>query len=300
MKIVVTGGAGFIGSHIVDEYINSGFEVLVIDNLSNGKIENINKKARFEKVDLKEKNKIEKIIKEFNPDIINHHAYISSISKSEKMKDKFLIEMLKNFLNLVYPSKNLLKQFIFASSCAVYGEGNPPFKEDDILNPVNLYGLSKSLIEKTLVYFSNKYNFKYTILRYSNVYGPRQNSNSESGVISIFINQILNNKPLTIYGDGKNTRDFIYIKDVVKANILSLNKEGIFNIGTGKETSINELVEIFEKIINKKLKRKYLNKNSGVKRNYLNTKLSEKILNFKSEIELIKGLKITYDYYEKS
>jgi len=300
MKIVVTGGAGFIGSHIVDEYINSGFEVLVIDNLSNGKIENINKKARFEKVDLKEKNKIEKIIKEFNPDIINHHAYISSISKSEKMKDKFLIEMLKNFLNLIYPSKNLLKQFIFASSCAVYGEGNPPFKEDDILNPVNLYGLSKSLIEKTLVYFSNKYNFKYTILRYSNVYGPRQNSNSESGVISIFINQILNNKPLTIYGDGKNTRDFIYIKDVVKANILSLNKEGIFNIGTGKETSINELVEIFEKITNKKVKRKYLNKNSGVKRNYLNTKLSEKILNFKSEIELIKGLKITYDYYEKS
>ena len=300
MKIVVTGGAGFIGSHIVDEYINSGFEVLVIDNLSNGKIENINKKARFEKVDLKEKNKIEKIIKEFNPDIINHHAYISSISKSEKMKDKFLIEMLKNFLNLIYPSKNLLKQFIFASSCAVYGEGNPPFKEDDILNPVNLYGLSKILIEKTLIYFSKKYNFKYTILRYSNVYGPRQNSNSESGVISIFINQILNNKPLTIYGDGKNTRDFIYIKDVVKANILSLNKEGIFNIGTGKETSINELVGIFEKITNKKLKRKYLNKDSGVKRNYLNTKLSEKILNFESEIELIKGLKITYDYYEKS
>ena len=300
MKIVVTGGAGFIGSHIVDEYINSGFEVLVIDNLSNGKIENINKKARFEKVDLKEKNKIEKIIKEFNPDIINHHAYISSISKSEKMKDKFLIEMLKNFLNLIYPSKDYIKQFIFASSCAVYGEGNPPFKEDDILNPVNLYGLSKSLIEKTLIYFSNKYNFKYTILRYSNVYGPRQNSNSESGVISIFINQILNNKPLTIYGDGKNTRDFIYIKDMVKANILSLNKEGIFNIGTGKETSINELVEIFEKITNKKVKRKYLNKNSGVKRNYLNTKLSEKILNFESEIELIKGLKITYDYYEKS
>jgi UDP-glucose 4-epimerase len=300
MKIVVTGGAGFIGSHIVDEYINSGFEVLVIDNLSNGKIENINKKARFEKVDLKEKNKIEKIIKEFNPDIINHHAYISSVSKSEKMKDKFLIEMLKNFLNLIYPSKNLLKQFIFASSCAVYGEGNPPFKEDDILNPVNLYGLSKILIEKTLVYFSKKYNFKYTILRYSNVYGPRQNPNSESGVISIFINQILNNKPLTIYGDGKNTRDFVYIKDVVKANILSLNKEGIFNIGTGKETSINELVEIFEKIINKKLKRKYLNKNSGVNRNCLNTKLSEKILNFESEIELIKGLKITYDYYEKS
>jgi len=300
MKIVVTGGAGFIGSHIVDEYINSGFEVLVIDNLSNGKIENINKKARFEKVDLKEKNKIEKIIKEFNPDIINHHAYISSVSKSEKMKDKFLIEMLKNFLNLIYPSKDYIKQFIFASSCAVYGEGNTPFKEDDILNPVNLYGLSKILIEKTLVYFSKKYNFKYTILRYSNVYGPRQNPNSESGVISIFINQILNNKPLTIYGDGKNTRDFIYIKDVVKANILSLNKEGIFNIGTGKDTSINELVEIFEKIINKKLKRKCLNKDSGVKRNCLNTKLSEKILNFESEIELIKGLKITYDYYEKS
>lgn len=300
MKIVVTGGAGFIGSHIVDEYINSGFEVLVIDNLSNGKIENINKKATFEKIDLKEKKKIEKVIKEFKPDIINHYAYISSVFKSEKLKDKFLIEMFKNFLNLIYSSKDFIKQFIFASSCAVYGEGNPPFKEKDDLNPVNLYGLSKSLIEKTLIYFSKKYNFKYTILRYSNVYGPRQNSNSESGVISIFINQILNNKPLTIYGDGKNTRDFIYIKDVIKANVLSLNKEGIYNIGTGKEISINELIEIFEKITNKKLKRKYLNKDSGVKRSFLDTKFSKEILNFECETELIKGLKITYEYYEKS
>ena len=300
MKIVITGGAGFIGSHLVDEYIKNGFEVLIIDNLSTGKKENINKNAIFEKIDLKEKNKLKKIIEKFKPDIINHHAYISNILKAEKMRGKFIVENITNFLNLIEPSKEFIKQFIFASSCAVYGEKLPPLKENDDLKPINLYGLSKLLIENSLIYFSKKYNFKHTILRYSNVYGPRQRINSESGVISIFTNKIINKKPLTIFGDGENTRDFIYISDVVKANILSIDKEGIFNIGTGKETSINELVKIFEKVTGLSLKKRYLNKDSGVKRSYLDIKLSEDFLNFKSEIDLYEGLKKTLECYEKN
>jgi len=300
MKIVVTGGAGFIGSHLVDEYIENGFEVLIIDNLSTGKKENINKNAIFEKIDLKEKDKLKKIIEKFKPNIINHHAYISNILNAEKMKGKFIVENLQNFLNLIEPSKEFIKQFIFASSCAVYGEKIPPLNENDDLKPVNLYGLSKLLIENSLVYFSKKYNFKHTILRYSNVYGPRQRINSESGVISIFTNKIINKKPLTIFGDGENTRDFIYVSDVVRANILSIDKEGIFNIGTGKETSINELVQIFENITSLNLKKRYLNKDSGVKRNYLDIKLSGDFLNFKSEIDLYEGLKKTLECYEKN
>lgn len=300
MKIIVTGGAGFIGSHLTDEYIKNGHEVLVIDNLSTGREENINKNALFEKIDLKEKERINKIIEKFKPDIINHHAYISNINKAEKRKGRFLTQNLQNLLNLIEPAKYFLKQFIFASSCAVYGEKEVPNKENDDLKPINIYGLSKLLVENSLIYFSKKYNFKYLILRYSNVYGSRQNKNSESGVISIFINQILKKKPITIFGDGENTRDFIYISDVVKANILSINKEGIFNIGTGKETSINELVDILERIIGYKLKKKYFKKDSGVKKSCLDVNLSKKLLNFNSEVDLTDGLKETIKYYEKN
>lgn len=299
MKIIVTGGAGFIGSHIVDEYIKKGFKVLIIDNLSSGSEENINKKAIFEKVDIKEKNKITKIIEKFKPDIINHNAFISSITKVEKKKGKFLVENLNNFLNLIEPSKFFLKQFIFASSCAVYGESIPPLKESDEINPVNLYGLSKLLIENSIIYYSKRYCFKYTILRYSNVYGPRQRGDLESGVISIFINQILNKNHLTIFGDGETTRDFIFISDVVRANILSIDKEGIFNIGTGKETTINELVNILEEIIGFKLKRKYIKKDSGVRKSFLDIKKAKVELGFQSQINLVKGLKKTLKYYEK-
>lgn len=299
MKIIVTGGAGFVGSHIVDEYIEKEFKVLVIDNLSTGSEENINKKAIFEKVDLKEKNKIAKIIEKFKPDIINHNAFVSSISKVEKRKGKFLVENLNNFLNLIEPSKFFLKQFIFASSCAVYGEKLPPIKESDETNPVNLYGLSKLLIENSIIYYSKRYGFKYTILRYSNVYGPRQKATLESGVISIFINQILNKKSLTIFGNGESTRDFIFISDVVRANILSIDKEGIFNIGTGKETTINELVDNLDKIFGFKLKRKYIKKESGVRKSFLVIKKAKLSLGFQPKINLEKGLKQTLKYYEK-
>lgn len=173
-------------------------------------------------------------------------------------------------------------------------------KETDELKPIYIYGLSKLLIENYLIYYVKKFNFKFTILRYSNVYGPRQVVNSESGVVSIFINQILNKKPLTIFGDGNNTRDFIYISDVVRANILCLNKEGIFNIGTGKETPINELADILENIVGYKLKRKYMSKDSGVRRSFVDTNYSEKVLGFKSEIDIEKGLKETLKFYEKS
>ena len=300
MRIVVTGGAGFIGSHVVDLYIKEGHTVLVIDNLSTGKLKNVNKRASFEKVDLRDIKSLSNVIDFFKPDIVNHHAFISSVRVSEENPEEFLINTLNSSLNILEVSKRYISQFIFASSAAVYGEGDTPFKETDRENPVNPYGISKLTIEKLVKYYAEKFSFKFTILRYSNVYGPRQTPIGETGVMAIFIEELINNKPLTIFGDGKSTRDFIFVEDVAKANILALLKEGIFNISTGTETSILELTEKLEEISGRKVERIFLKKGSGVKRNSLDPSLSKRILGFSIKTTLLDGIKKTLEYYEKS
>ena len=300
MRIVVTGGAGFIGSHVVDLYVKEGHTVLVIDNLSTGKLENVNKRASFEKVDLRDIKSLSNVIDFFKPDIVNHHAFISSVRVSEENPEEFLINTLNSSLNILEVSKRYISQFMFASSAAVYGEGDVPFKETDRENPVNPYGISKLTIEKLVKYYAEKFSFKFTILRYSNVYGPRQISIGETGVMAIFIEELINNKPLTIFGDGKNTRDFIFVEDAARANILALLKEGIFNISTGTETSILELTKKLEEISGRKVERIFLKKESGVKRNSLDPSLSKRILGFSVKTTLLDGIKKTLEYYEKS
>ena len=300
MRIVVTGGAGFIGSHVVDLYIKEGHTVLVIDNLSTGKLKNVNKRASFEKVDLRDIKSLSNVIDFFKPDIVNHHAFISSVRVSEENPEEFLTNTLNSSLNILEVSKRYISQFIFASSAAVYGEGDTPFKETDRENPVNPYGISKLTIEKLAKYYAEKFSFKFTILRYSNVYGPRQTPIGETGVMAIFIEELINNKPLTIFGDGKSTRDFIFVEDVAKANILALLKEGIFNISTGTETSILELTKKIEEISGRKVERIFLKKGSGVKRNSLDPSLSKRILGFSIKTTLLDGIKKTLEHYEKN
>src|SRR3990167_7552314 len=240
-KILVTGGAGFIGSHLVDRLIKSGYKTIVADNLSRGKLENVNAKADFEKTDITSK-KITDLIKKIKPDVIYHFAAQSNIGQSLKDPQK---DISINFLatqTLLDQAKVLkIKKIIFASSAAVYAESKKmPIKEEDLKEPISLYGVSKLCSEYLLRNYHKIHGLPYASLRFANVYGPRQDMSAEGGVVAILIDKILKNDQATIFGDGTQTRDFIYVSDVVKACLLSLRNDvlGEFNIGTAQETPI--------------------------------------------------------------
>src|SRR3990167_8831618 len=259
-KILVTGGAGFIGSHLVDRLIEEGYMVMVLDNLSKGRIDNINAKADFGKTDVTSK-KFPELIKKLKPDAVFHLAAQSDIGQSLKDPQK---DIAVNFLatqTLLEQAKVLkLKKIIFASSAAVYAKSKKlPIKEEDIKEPISLYGVSKLLSEYLLRNYHKIHGLSYVSLRFANVYGPRQDMSAEGGVVAIFIDKILKNDQATIFGDGTQTRDFIYVSDVVKACLLSLRNDvlGEFNIGTAKETFILSLYKKLIELSNVKVSRKF-------------------------------------------
>ena len=252
-KILVTGGAGFIGSNLVDELIEKNYEVVIVDNLSTGKKENINPEAEFYNVDILDKEKLEQIFIKEKPEFISHHAAQIDVRKS--VSDPVFdanINILGTLNLLELAKKYKIKKVVFASSGgAIYGEADiVPTSEEYTPKPISSYGISKFSIEQYLNYYNEVFGLKFVALRYANVYGPRQDPLGEAGVVAIFCNKLLNNEQLTINGDGKQTRDFVYVGDIVNANILSFEKdiEGIFNIGTGIEISINELFDVLIKI----------------------------------------------------
>lgn len=301
MKILVTGGCGFIGSHIVDSYIDMGHDVVIIDDLSTGDIKNLNPKAKFYEEDICNQN-IEKIFQKENFAIVNHHAAQINVRISV---DNPLFDARVNLLGslnlLISGAKYKIKRFIFASSGgAIYGEPETfPITEDFPLDPLSPYGVSKIATEKYLMTFAKLYKFNYTILRYSNVYGPRQISKSEAGVISIFIDQILNKKECIVFGDGKQTRDYVYVADVVKANILSLDcKPDIFNIGTEITTSVNDLIEILSDIVKKKVDHRHSAPRPGeVFKNILDYSKAVSKLNWEPKTKLKQGILKTFEYF---
>jgi UDP-glucose 4-epimerase len=243
MKILVTGGAGFIGSHIVEKYIDAGHEVVIIDNLSTGRIDNINPGARFIDTDITSK-AIRDIFIQEKFDILNHHA--AQVDVRTSVRDP-LFDLKQNILgsvNLYEAAKDSgVKKIIFASSGGtVYGEQTSfPADESHITQPVSPYGITKLTNEKYLHYYFVEYGIKHVIFRYTNVYGPRQNPHGECGVVAIFINKMLNGEQPVINGDGRITRDYVYVGDVASANLIALNEntEGIYNICTGIEQDVN-------------------------------------------------------------
>lgn len=243
MKIVITGGAGFIASHVADKYIDLGHEVIIIDNLSTGKPENLNPKAKFYQTDITS-SEITEIFKNERFDIINHHAAQMDVRVS--VKDP-LFDANTNIIgaiNLFEAAKNTgVRKIIFASSGGtVYGD-QLFFPADEIhpTNPCSPYGIAKLTTEKYLFYYHSVWGMDYAALRYANIYGPRQNPHGEAGVVAIFTQKMLKGEEPIINGDGKNTRDYVFIQDVVKANVLALNPKmiGAFNIGTAVESDVN-------------------------------------------------------------
>lgn len=249
-KVVVTGGAGFIGSHLVDGLAEAGFNVFVIDNLSGGKIENINKKAKFFKEDIRNFEPVKKIIK--GAEYIFHLAALPRVQYSIEKPGETHNVNVDGFFNLLIASKEAgVKKFIFSSSSSIYGnQEKMPLKEDMPAEPLSPYGLHKYIGELYCNLFSKVYGLPTVSLRYFNVYGPRFNPEGDYAlVIGKFLKQRKEGKPLTIVPDGEQTRDFVHVNDAVRANILAMqnDKAGmgeVINIGAGKNYSVNKIAEM--------------------------------------------------------
>ncbi|MEH6904819.1 NAD-dependent epimerase/dehydratase family protein [Neobacillus drentensis] len=247
MKVMVTGGAGFIGSHVVDLLTQFGHETLVVDNLLSGKREFVSPKARFFEVDITSP-QITKVFEVEKPDVVIHLAAQVDVAHSIKDPVGDAHQNILGTIRLLECCHRFnVKKFIFSSSCAVYGEKDDcSIKETFPIQPQSFYGISKYTSEMYIQIFNTLHNIPFTILRYANVYGPRQTSKGEGGVISIFFKKVLNSETPFIFGDGEQTRDFVYVKDVALANVLSIEKgtNEIFNIGCNSKTSINELYQM--------------------------------------------------------
>lgn len=303
MKILVTGGAGFIGSNIVDELIEKKHKVVIVDNLATGNIKNVNKKAKFYKVSVCDKKKIDEIFKKEKIDIVIHHAAQLDVRKSVEDPCFDADVNIKGALNILEACKNTkVKKIIFASSGGtIYGEcGTKAPDEKSFANPLSPYGVAKLSVEHYIKAYSALYGLKYTILRYANVYGPRQDVNGEAGVVAIFIGRMTANKEVFIFGNGKQLRDYVYVKDVVSANIKSLTKGNneIINIGTQKIFSVNQLVKELSVITNYKNKPVFKPKRNGeLFKSFLNISKAKKVLNWEPEVSIKEGLKNTVEYF---
>lgn len=302
MRITVTGGAGFIGSHLVDRLIEDGHTVQVIDNLYTGNKEFVHSKAQFIQLDIRDP-KLYSVLEEFRPDYIFHEAAQTEVSTS--MSDPMLdcdINLM-GLINLLNAAVKLdVKKFLMPSSAAVYGNLDTlPLNEEMIGNPSSFYGLTKLTTEHYLRIYHEAFGLPYLCYRYSNVFGPRQGNGGEGGVISIFAKAIVQGSPIIIYGDGKQTRDFIYVDDVVEANILGMQHQvtGIYNVSTGISSSVNLLVDEFRNISGKDIEVVYDKPRLGdIRDSVLATDKSEKELLFTAKYNLHDGLIKTYEYFK--
>ncbi len=247
MRILVTGGAGFIGSHTSDALVaRGGCEVAVLDDVSSGKRQQVNPRARFHQADLRDAAAVRRVIGQERPEVVIHLAAQMDVRRSVADPAFDAQVNLVGFLNLMEAGRQHgLRRVIFASTGgAIYGEQERfPCDEEHPQRPVSPYGVAKAATEKYLFFYRAQYGIDYVALRYANVYGPRQDPHGEAGVVAIFCGRMLEARPVTIFGDGEQTRDYIFVGDVVRANLAALDASvsGAFNVGTGIETSVNQL-----------------------------------------------------------
>lgn len=304
MKILVTGGAGFIGSNVADGFIRKGHKVAIIDNLSTGLKSNVNRKARFYKVDIRSA-AIDKIFEKTKPDILCHYAAQIDVRKSAADPIFDAEVNIVGSLNLLNSCvKHKVKKVIFASTGgAIYGEQDYfPADERHPANPLSPYGVTKLTIEKYLHFYRETYGIESVSLRYANVYGPRQNPFGEAGVVAIFTERLLTDKEAVINGDGTQTRDFVFVDDVVESNLLALDypKSDIFNIGTSIETDINSIFSLLKKITGSKQKEGHHPPKSGEpQRSVLDFSKAERLLKWKPRYSLPDGIARTVEYFQK-
>lgn len=304
MNILITGAAGFIGSHVADRYLELGHRVIIIDNLVTGREENIPARAQFYKMDICDE-KIADVFQKEKPVIVNHHAAQMDVRKSVSNP---IYDARVNVLGGLNLLQNCIKfgvqKFIFASTGgAIYGEQDYfPADEQHPLRPLSPYGITKLTTEKYLYFYQQSYGLTYTILRYANVYGPRQNPHGEAGVVAIFSERLLSGKQPIINGDGLQTRDYVYVEDVVEANELVLEKgdNKIYNIGTGIETSVVQLYKYIVSASGIHMTEVYGPAKPGEqKRSLLSSEFIWKDLGWKPTTPLELGIPKTIQFFKK-
>lgn len=306
MKILVTGGAGFIASHLVDKLVAEGHHVVVVDNLSASRKENVNPKALLYEVNICDAASLEDVFKKEKPEIVDHHAAHVNVRKSVEMPAYDANINILGSLNLCELSKKYqVKKFIYVSTGgAVYGEPKElPVKETCPVEPLSQYGVSKHTVEHYLSIFYKLYGLNFTILRYPNVYGPRQSPLGEAGVIAIFSELLLQNIRPTIFGDGTKTRDYVYVDDIINANMIVLNNVGngeIYNLGWGKEISDLEVFQTVRRALASNIEPIFGKKRPGeIDHISLDSSKALEQLKWKPKVTFEEGIKLTTQYYRK-
>lgn len=303
-KAVITGGAGFIGSHLADGLIANGIDVSIIDDLSSGKKENIPKKAKFHHIDINDE-KIKKILEKEDPDYFFHLAAQMNVRRSVEDPGFDAKVNILGSLNILETLKELeVKKFIFASSGGtVYGEQTEfPATEEHSLKPLCPYGVSKLSVEKYLYYYKESFGLDYISLRFANIYGPRQDPHGEAGVIAIFAEKMLSDEQAVINGDGKQTRDYVYVADVVDACLKVIDFEGSdeFNIGTGIETDVNFLFNKINEITDAGQEEVHGPPKKGEqRRSVLSYDKINKTCSWEPKVGIDEGLELTVDWFRK-
>ena len=306
MRILVTGGAGFIGSHTVDALVAAGAHaVSVLDGLSSGKREQVNPAARFYEADLRNAEAIVPILEREKPEVIYHLAAQMDVRRSVADPAFDAGINLVGFLNLMEAARrNGLKRVVFASTGgAIYGEQEQfPCDEEHPRRPVSPYGVAKLATEAYLFFYKVQHGIDYVALRYANVYGPRQDPHGEAGVVAIFCGRMLEGKPSTIFGDGEQTRDYIFVGDVARANVAALGAKAsdAFNIGTGVETSVNQLYEVLASAAGVKTPPSYAPARPGEqRRSVISAARAGQVLGWRPEVALDEGLKRTFTFFKE-
>ena len=305
MNILVTGGAGFIASHIADAYIAEGHNVIIVDNLSTGFSENINPKAKFYQLDIRSE-KLEDVFQKEKIDVVNHLAAQMDVRRSvSDPKFDASVNVLGGLNIFESAKKHRVKKIIFSSTGgAIYGEQDYfPADEEHPTRPLSPYGITKLCTEKYLFFYKAVYGINHVILRYANVYGPRQNPHGEAGVVAIFCTKMLNGEQPVINGDGKQTRDYTFVGDVVNANLLALRYDGsnIYNIGTGIESDVNKLFLELRSHLNPSCVEKHAPAKAGEQqRSVISYKKIESELGWKPNVQLEEGLRLTAEYFRKN
>jgi UDP-glucose 4-epimerase len=303
VRILVTGGAGFIGSHVVDGFVNLGAEVAVLDNLSAGRREFVNPAAQFFLADLTDAADVERCLAAFRPDVVSHHAAQIDVRKSvdDPVHDA-TTNVLGTLVLLKACTRHGVRKLIYASTGgALYGEARfLPATEDHPVNPESPYGVSKHTVEHYLYLWKLLHGLDYTTLRYSNVYGPRQNPHGEAGVNAIFIGLMLGGLRPHVFGDGEQLRDYLYVEDVVTANTLALSRGSgeTLNLGSGVGTSVNAIVLELNGALGTRLEPIHEPPRAGeIQRIYLDATRAKQVLGWEPRVSFRDGLKRTVEWF---